>query len=218
MPFGCRTAEAQGARPAIAYLPGAHRPAAADRKHRVRAGGLFHQPRAQRTIRPRQRNLGAAGTARVRPDGSIVPRNNFVGSPIHRFDVRIQRRIKIGTHRSLDGCAGPRGSRPPWSAFGRVRATGPPSSPCGTHHGTVEGHRGVGSELRDGWLYAGRRRILIAGCHILDHPEPPAVGRDVIGSAGHCLSTPAEATKIPRAEHSRRRGPVLTGPFVFWGG
>lgn len=33
---------------------------------------------------------------RTRPDGSIVPRNNFVGKPIHRVDMRFQRRFSFG--------------------------------------------------------------------------------------------------------------------------
>ena len=33
---------------------------------------------------------------RVRPDGSIVPRNNFVGLPIHRVDMRVQREFAYG--------------------------------------------------------------------------------------------------------------------------
>jgi hypothetical protein len=40
---------------------------------------------------------------RTRPDGSIVPRNNFVGAPIQRVDVRLQRRFKFGGHTTLDG-------------------------------------------------------------------------------------------------------------------
>jgi hypothetical protein len=29
----------------------------------------------------------------LKPNGEIVPRNSFVGDPLHRLDVRIQRRI-----------------------------------------------------------------------------------------------------------------------------
>ena len=41
-------------------------------------------------------------TQRLRPDGSIIPRNNVVGLPIHRVDMRVQKAIAIG-HRSLAG-------------------------------------------------------------------------------------------------------------------
>jgi hypothetical protein len=46
---------------------------------------------------------GIANTARLRPDGTIVPRNNFVGDPVHRVDVRVQRRFKIHGRVSADG-------------------------------------------------------------------------------------------------------------------
>ena len=48
------------------------------------------------------RRMGAFSTNRLRPDGSIVPRNNFVGAPIHRMDTRIQRRFAFGRYR-VDG-------------------------------------------------------------------------------------------------------------------
>jgi hypothetical protein len=40
---------------------------------------------------------------RLRPDGTVVPRNNFVGKPIHRVDFRIQRRFGLGGRRAVDG-------------------------------------------------------------------------------------------------------------------
>jgi hypothetical protein len=33
----------------------------------------------------------------------IVPRNNLVGNPIHRVDLRFQKRVSLGSRRSLDG-------------------------------------------------------------------------------------------------------------------
>jgi hypothetical protein len=42
------------------------------------------------------RAVGAGGAARLRPDGTIVPRNNFVGKPLHRVDIRLQRMFKLG--------------------------------------------------------------------------------------------------------------------------
>ena len=50
------------------------------------------------------RRMGSFSTNRLRPDGTIVPRNNFVGDPLHRVDVRIQRRFSIGGL-SVDGIA-----------------------------------------------------------------------------------------------------------------
>jgi hypothetical protein len=46
---------------------------------------------------------GDGGQLRLRPDGSIVPRNNFVGDPIHRLDVRLQERIPLPGRVRLDG-------------------------------------------------------------------------------------------------------------------
>ena len=49
-----------------------------------------------------RRNTG--GTAgRLRPDGTIVPRNNFVGRPLHRVDLRIQQRFRFGGRAAIDG-------------------------------------------------------------------------------------------------------------------
>ena len=49
------------------------------------------------------RNQGAGNQARLRPDGSIVPRNAFVGDPIHRVDARVQYRLRIVGRTTVDG-------------------------------------------------------------------------------------------------------------------
>jgi hypothetical protein len=41
----------------------------------------------------------------LRPDGTIVPRNNFVGQPLHRVDFRAQQRIPLGNQIRLEGIA-----------------------------------------------------------------------------------------------------------------
>ena len=52
---------------------------------------------------------GGAGYDRLRlddplgPDGSIIPREGFVGQPIHRVEMRLQQRVPIGAGRSIDG-------------------------------------------------------------------------------------------------------------------
>jgi len=51
------------------------------------------------------RDLGGGGPLRLRPDGTIVPRNNFVGEPIHRVDMRIQKTFSLGGSRSIAGIA-----------------------------------------------------------------------------------------------------------------
>ena len=51
------------------------------------------------------RGLGSFifGDQRLRPNGTIVPRNNFVGKPIHRVDMRLQRRFPIVGRAAVDG-------------------------------------------------------------------------------------------------------------------
>ncbi len=49
------------------------------------------------------RDTGQAGGTRRRDDGSIIERNSFVGTALHRVDMRLQQRIPLGGRRSLDG-------------------------------------------------------------------------------------------------------------------
>jgi hypothetical protein len=49
------------------------------------------------------RDLGVDASNRLRPDGTIVPRNAFSGDAIHRVDLRLQRRFKFGNRISTDG-------------------------------------------------------------------------------------------------------------------
>jgi len=42
------------------------------------------------------RATGGGGSARLRVDGTVVPRNDFVGKPLHRVDLRLQRQFKLG--------------------------------------------------------------------------------------------------------------------------
>jgi hypothetical protein len=50
----------------------------------------------------RNANDGGEGSQRLRPNGTVVPRNDFVGEPIHRIDMRMQQRIPLG-RASIDG-------------------------------------------------------------------------------------------------------------------
>jgi hypothetical protein len=49
------------------------------------------------------RNMGAGGSGRLRANGTIVPRNNFVGDPIHRVDMRLTKRQRIVGRMTIDG-------------------------------------------------------------------------------------------------------------------
>jgi len=43
------------------------------------------------------------GCDRLRPDGTIVARNSFIGETIHRVDLRLQQRIRVGGRVALAG-------------------------------------------------------------------------------------------------------------------
>jgi hypothetical protein len=47
--------------------------------------------------------VGGSLEQRLRADGSIVARNNFVGDPIHRVDLRLQQRIPLAGALRIDG-------------------------------------------------------------------------------------------------------------------
>jgi len=49
------------------------------------------------------RNMGAASTGRLRADGQLTPRNNLVGEPIHRVDMRVMKRQRIVGRTTIDG-------------------------------------------------------------------------------------------------------------------
>jgi hypothetical protein len=51
------------------------------------------------------RNLGAGGTARLRPDGTIVGRNDFTQPAQNKTDIRVQQRIPLGGRVAIDGIA-----------------------------------------------------------------------------------------------------------------
>lgn len=51
------------------------------------------------------RGFGGAGSARLRPDGTIVPRNSFTQPARRRFDVRLQQRIPLRGSVAIDGIA-----------------------------------------------------------------------------------------------------------------
>jgi hypothetical protein len=92
-------------------------PAVGDQRHRAVFNGIFQLPyglqasglyffgsgqRLGTTYGGDLANSGGA-TSRLRPDGTIVPRNNFVGNPLHRVDVRLLRHFPIGSTVKIDG-------------------------------------------------------------------------------------------------------------------
>jgi hypothetical protein len=48
-------------------------------------------------------NSGQGTAARFRPNGTIVPRNNFIGTPVHRVDMRLLKKVRLNNRVSVDG-------------------------------------------------------------------------------------------------------------------
>jgi hypothetical protein len=75
----------------------------------VQVSGIYFFGSGQRFVTTTgvdRRNEGG-GTAvpslRLRADGSIMPRNNLLGEPIHRVDMRVQKRLPLGGGVAVDG-------------------------------------------------------------------------------------------------------------------
>jgi hypothetical protein len=51
----------------------------------------------------RDEGAGANTASRLRADGTILPRNGLVGDPLHRVDLRIQKRLPLGGRTAIDG-------------------------------------------------------------------------------------------------------------------
>lgn len=98
-------------------LGGEYGLAVANQRHRAVLNGIWELPysvqlsglyffgsgmRFATVTSPDRRNTGAS-TGRLRADGSIVPRNNFVGRALHRVDLRIQRRFRLAGTVQVDG-------------------------------------------------------------------------------------------------------------------
>jgi hypothetical protein len=99
-------------------LGGEYGLATADQRHRAVFNGIWELPlgfqvsglyfygsgaRFATTSGGDRRATGTATGSRLRADGSIVPRNNFVGEPIHRVDFRLSKTFPIGGRARLEG-------------------------------------------------------------------------------------------------------------------
>ncbi len=99
-------------------LGGEYGLATSDQRHRAVFNGIFELPkgfllsglyffgsgaRAGVTSGGDRRGIGAATGSRLRADGTLVPRNNFVGDPIHRVDLRISKVFPIGPRFRIEG-------------------------------------------------------------------------------------------------------------------
>jgi len=54
-------------------------------------------------IRDEGGTVGIIGAARLRRDGTIIPRTGIVGDPLHRVDMRLQKRLPLGGRRQVEG-------------------------------------------------------------------------------------------------------------------
>jgi hypothetical protein len=61
--------------------------------------------RAETTYGGDVRGFGATGSSRLRPDGTVVPRNDFTQPARKRFDLRLQQRIPLPGRVAIDGIA-----------------------------------------------------------------------------------------------------------------
>ncbi len=90
--------------------------AVGDQRHRAVFNGIWELPlsfqlsglyfygsgaRFSTTYGTDQRN-SASSSPRVRPNGTIVPRNDFVGKPLHRIDLRILRHFPLAGRAKVD--------------------------------------------------------------------------------------------------------------------
>ena len=104
--------------PVAADMGGEYGPAVNDQRHRAvlngiwdvghgfQLSGLYFMGSGLRyatTYGGDLRVITGGATNRLRPNGTIVPRNNFVGKSIHRVDLRAQRRFRLGGQRVIDG-------------------------------------------------------------------------------------------------------------------
>ena len=103
-------------------LGGEYGPGVGDQRHRAVFNGIWQTrfglqlsglyffgsgQRAPTNYGTDLRQIGAVrpNELRLRPNGTIVPLNNFVGSALHRVDLRIQRRFPLGWRAGIDGIA-----------------------------------------------------------------------------------------------------------------
>jgi hypothetical protein len=106
--------------PVAPDLGGEYTLAATDQRHRatfngiwdigygVQLSGLYFFGSGERfrtTVGRDNRDAGGASldNQRLQRDGTIQPRNAVVGDPLHRVDLRLQKRLSLGGRRTIDG-------------------------------------------------------------------------------------------------------------------
>ena len=77
-----------------------------DAGHGFEVSGVYFYSSGQRfstNVGVDRRDLGTSGQNRLRADGTIAPRNALAGLPIHRTDLRFQRRFRLLGKQTIDG-------------------------------------------------------------------------------------------------------------------
>ena len=92
--------------------------AESDQRHRLVFNGIYQTPfgfqvsgvyfygsgeREQIEAGDVNRDIGEWANERFREDGTIIPRNSFIGDPIHRVDLRLQQRVPLPGRLAVDG-------------------------------------------------------------------------------------------------------------------
>ena len=103
--------------PVAPDLGGEYSLGATDQRHRAtfngiwqvgrgfQLSGLYFYGSGQRFVTSYGGDLRQCGQGcdRLRPDDTIVPRNNFVGAALHRVDLRLQQRVRVSGRVAFDG-------------------------------------------------------------------------------------------------------------------
>jgi hypothetical protein len=100
------------------YIGGERSLATTDQRHRATVNGIWSLPygfqasglyfygsgaRFSTTYGGDRTLMGTGAPGRLGPNGIVAPRNDFVGNPIHRVDVRFLKRVNLGGARQLEG-------------------------------------------------------------------------------------------------------------------
>jgi hypothetical protein len=137
--------------PVASDLGGDYTLAATDQRHRavfngiweigygLQVSGLYFYGSGQRMLTTAggdRRDTSISG-GRLRADGTISPRNNLVGDPIHRTDVRIQKKFRLGSRLALDGMV------EVFNIFNRANYSAYTTQESNSLYGRPSAHQGV---------------------------------------------------------------------------
>jgi hypothetical protein len=105
----------------------------------VQVSGLYFYGSGQRiatTAGGDRRDTSISG-GRLRADGTIAPRNNLVGDPIHRTDIRIQKKFRFGNRVAIDGLV------EVFNVFNRANYSAYTTQESNSLYGQPSAHQGV---------------------------------------------------------------------------